>query len=164
MLAFFGESRLPRCVDLPAEKIPGPARWLLVHENHMTETLEEYHKSPVRVHPYERRRHGDLYGRKLDLTRTSDGVVVMTGLVLINLKFVDDAVAEEIVAEKKPLGRILIDHNILRHVSPGSYVRIEADDPLAARFGGEPKACYGRLATIFYNGAPAVDLLEIVPA
>lgn len=163
LLAFFGESRLPKCAPVSAEKIPEPYRWQLVHENHMTETLESYHKTKVDVHPYERQRHGDLYGRKLDLTRQTDQRVVMTGLMLINLNLTDEKVAAEIVAEQKPLGRILVEHNVLRQVSPGSYVRIAADDPLSLRFGTDPaKETYGRLATIFYNGAPAVDLLEIV--
>ena len=70
---------------------------------------------------------------------------------------------EEILAAQTPLGRILIQHRVLREVTSEAYLRVESDDPLVARFGlPEPRVAYGRLATIFCDGVPAVDLLEIV--
>ena len=41
--------------------------------------------------------------------------------------------------------------------------RALADDPLIARFGlAESMPAWGRLATIFADGRPMIDLLEIV--
>ncbi|MFO0947036.1 MAG: hypothetical protein U1D30_14020 [Planctomycetota bacterium] len=163
LLAFFGESRLPECREIAPSDVPPPFHSLLVHDNHMTVTLEEYFGKRVIVRPYQVHRVGDLYGRKLDLLLEGNGRVVMTGAMLFNLSTVSPEVGALILEQKTPLGRILIEHDILRTISGGTYVRIEPTDPLAARFGNpDPVACYGRLATIFCDGKPAVDLLEIV--
>lgn len=163
LLSFFGESRIPHCRELSAASIPEPFRHLLVHDSHMTVTLEDHFGCPVVVRPYQVHRVGDVYGRKLDLLTERDGQVVMTGAMLFNLSLVTSKVAEAILAESAPLGRILIANDILRRVSSETYVEIEARDPLAARFGlNPPRAAFGRLATIFCDEKPAVDLLEIV--
>jgi chorismate-pyruvate lyase len=162
LLAYFGEARPVRCEEVPGPHVPEPYRRLLVHDEHMTVTLERYYDSPVRVVPYRVHRHGDLYGRMLDLLDKNDRVV-MTGLMLFNFNFCNAEVRDEIIAAQGPLGRILIEHDILRHVSPTAFVRIAGDDPLARRFHApEPKPVYGRLATLFCDNQPAVDLLEVV--
>lgn len=163
LLAFFGESRLPRCRHVEADDVPEPYHGLLVHDDHMTVTLETYYGEPVRVRPYQVHRQGEIYGRKLDLMVGPNDTVVMTGMMLMNFRFVSPEVQELIVSQKIPLGRILIEHNILRRVTSESFVLFDAGDPLAQRFGlAEPKAAYGRLATIFCDEKPAIDLLEIV--
>ena len=163
LLAFFGESRLPRCCEVEPEDIPQPYRRLLDHNGHMTVTLEEHHESPVAVEPYLVHRQGDIYGRLLDLRAKKTDLVVMTGILLFNLSICGREVRDLIVGEQVPLGRILIEHKILRRITSETFLRVDADDPLTKRFGlREPVAAYGRLATIFYEGRPAVDLLEIV--
>lgn len=163
LLAFFGDSKLPHCEPILPEEIPDPYRQLLVHHNHMTVTLEQHHNDKVRVVPYQVHRQGDLYARKLDLITENGNKIVMTGLMLFNFAFCSDTVRDLIIEQKTPLGRILIEHNIMRRVSAGTYLRFEADDDLVARFRlEEPRPAYGRLATIFYDEQPAVDLLEIV--
>ncbi|MBX9652700.1 hypothetical protein K2Y11_03685 [bacterium] len=163
LLAFFGDSVLPKVTIEPPEDVPAPYHQLLVHRGHMTETLERHYNDKVVVHPWVIQRNGEMYGRKLDLTLQKTGEVVMTGLMIFNLSFVKENIKQEILEGKTPLGRILISHNVLREVSTGSYLRIEADDPLVSRFHlTEPKPAYGRLATIFCDEKPAVDLVEIV--
>lgn len=163
LLAFFGESRIPFCREVSPDEVPAPFHQLLVHDNHMTVTLEEHFHDRVAVRPYRVQQVGDLYGRKLDLLLEKTGQVVMTGAMLFNLSLVEPAVGDDIIAQKSPLGRILIEANILRRVSSGRFLSFEAKDPLAQRFGLEPpKPAYGRLATIFCDEQPAVDLLEIV--
>ncbi|MEF9995512.1 MAG: hypothetical protein RR784_02880 [Burkholderiaceae bacterium] len=163
MLAFFGDARTPLARPIAPAAIPSPYRQLLVHNGHMTEVLEAHHGASVDVHPFSIHRKGEIYGRKLDLSCRSTGEIVMTGLMIFNLQSVAPMVREEILAARIPLGRILINHRVLREVTSEAYFHISADDPLAARFGlAEPRDVYGRLATIFCDGAPAVDLLEIV--
>lgn len=163
MLAFFGESELPKARIIAGEEVPEPYRSLLVHQGHMTVSLEDYHGSAVRVHPYVIHRHGDMYGRRLDLTAVSSGLVVMTGIMIINLSFVAEDVRQEILDQQIPLGRILISHGVLREVTTGAFLEIAADDPLVQRFNlSEPKPAYGRFATIYCDGKPAIDLLEVV--
>jgi hypothetical protein len=163
LLAFFGDAELPKSEVVPPASIPSPYRELLVHNGHMTETLERYYEVPVDVHPYAVHRSGRMYGRKLDLTVGPEGRVVMTGAMLFNLNAVDEAVQAEILAAQVPLGRILIQHGVLREVAAETFLKILPDDPFVARFRLQaPAPAYGRLATIFCEDKPAVDLLEIV--
>ena len=163
LLAFFGESRLPQCLEIDVEEVPQRERDLLAHRRHMTVTLEEHYRDRVKVVPYRVHQQGDLYGRKLDLVADSSGLVVMTGIMLFNFSCCDSKVRDLILAEEVPLGRILIENRILRRISSETFVRVEARDPFVQRFDLKtPQPAFGRLATIFYNGEPAVDLLEVV--
>lgn len=167
LLAFFGQGESPKARFVKPDEIPSPYRELLVHNGHMTETLERYHGTPVLVHPYEIHQHGSMYGRKLDLAIEPDGRVVMTGMMIFNLSVVREEIQQEILAGRIPLGRILISHGVLREVSAGAFLEFAAEDPLATRFvdpshPSPPRPVYGRLATILCDGKPAVDLLEIV--
>ena len=162
LYAFFGDSALPEIESVDAVDVPQPYHNLLVHRHHMTVTLEKYHGKPVTVVPWRVQRNGDIYGRKLDLI-VEPGKVVMTGVMLINFGFCSKAVQEEVVAETAPLGRILIEHKVLRRIDATAFVRLPAGDALVQRFK-LPKAmpAYGRLATIYCDEKPAIDLLEIV--
>jgi chorismate-pyruvate lyase len=147
---------------IPKSETPEPYAHMLVHDQHMTVTMEEYHRCPVEVHVIQRHLDGDLYNREIVLTRTSDGAPVQFGIVQFDFQYVTRKVREEILAEETPLGRILINHNVLRHVDLGAILAITAGPGLAKVLrmpvGGKT---YGRLATIFCNHQPAVDLLEI---
>jgi chorismate-pyruvate lyase len=160
LLAFFGEGAAPDAEGMAPTALPEPERALLVHHGHMTETLERRHGGPVRVVPYRTRREGEIYGRKLDLL-CGDGTVAMTGVMLVNLALCEVAVRGEILSEAKPLGRILVEHGVMRRVEAQSFLRVSAADPLVRRFGVSAPA-YGRFATIFCDGRPAIDVLEIV--
>ena len=71
-------------------------------------------------------------------------------------------VRDEIIKGETPLGRILINHNVLRHIDLGALLRITAGPELAEHLQmPEGGVTYGRLATIFCNRQPAVDLLEV---
>ena len=162
MLAFFGDSEVPRAVALDPDALPARPRALLAHNGHMTEVLTQHHGASLSVRPYRIHREGDLYGRRLDLFASGDPQPVMTGVMIFNLALVAAAVRDEIVAAQSPLGEILIRHRILRRVAADAFLRFDADDPLAQRFGIADQPAYGRLATIDCDQRPAVDLLEIV--
>ena len=152
---------------IPSSTTPEPYKRLLVHEHHMTVTMEEQHGGPVSVRVLATKYVGDTYSRKITLSRADDGGpgagrVVQFGLVRFNFAYVTDAVRDEIVAQKTPLGRVLIQHNVLRHIDLGAVLRFEAGPHLAELLEmPEGAETYGRLATIFCNGRPAVDLLEV---
>jgi hypothetical protein len=87
---------------------------------------------------------------------------VQFGYVRFNLDYVTEKVRAEILAEKTPLGRVLIQHNVFRHVDLGAILRFTAGPGLAEYLNMDlGQTTYGRLATIFCNGAPAIDLLEV---
>ena len=142
--------------------VPEPYKRLLVHEHHMTVTMEDFHRSPVVVKVLDRRLDEEIYSRKIALETSDDQRVVQFGIVRFDLSVVLPSVREEILSEQTPLGRILINYNVLRHIDLGAMLQLTAGRGLAEIFGcppGEPT--YGRLATIFCNRRPAVDLLEV---
>ncbi len=147
---------------VPSTLTPQPYKRLLVHNHHMTVTMEDYHGAPVAVRVLERKQDGDIYSRKILLLKEGTDQVVQFGIVRFDLSYVTPAVRDEILAAQTPLGRILIQHNVLRHIDLGAVLRLQVGPELADYFRCEPDTwTYGRLATIFCNLKPAVDLLEI---
>lgn len=148
---------------IAAEQVPEPYHKLLVHEHHMTVTVEEHHGSLVDVRVLERMHEGDAYARKILLALQSTGRIVQFGLVRIHFQYCSEAVRDEIIAAKTPLGRILIEHNVLRRIEPTAFLRILPGPALAEWFGMKsPQPVYGRLALIHCDDQPAVELLEVV--
>jgi len=156
-------SELGSFEEVLAEAMPEPYRRLLAHHEHMTVSTEKHHGCKVDVEVIAAKRSGDYYSRKIILHRQSDRRVVLFGIPRLNLRLVDDDVRREILSEMKPLGRVLIEHNVLREVQLASLYRVLPGLDLCKLFGIEqPLATYGRTAFIYCDGYPAVELLEIV--
>lgn len=156
------ERLIEKAEHVPAALVPEPYKQLLDHDHHMTVTMEEFHGSRVDVKIIDRRLDGDTYDRKIVLTKAGTDDVVQFGIVRFHFQYVTQAVRDEIVKGETPLGRILINHNVLRHIDLGALLRITAGPELAQHLQMEAgEVTYGRLATIFCNRQPAVDLLEI---
>ena len=147
---------------VPTSVVPQPYRSLLVHNHHMTVAMESFHQCRVDVDVLDRRTDGLIYCREIRLRKAGTPIPVQFGLVRFDLNYVVPAVREKILDEKTPLGRVLIEHNVLRHIDLGAMLRVRAGEGLAKVLampvGG---VTYGRLATIFCDQLPAVDLLEI---
>lgn len=149
--------------EVLAESMPEPYRQLLAHHEHMTVAVERHHGCPVDVQVLVSQHSGDYYSRKIVLHRQSDQRTVLFGIPRLNLRLVDDEVRREILDENKPLGRVLIDHNVLREVQLASLYRVVPGPELCELFLLDaPLATYGRTAFIYCDGFPAVELLEIV--
>ncbi len=145
------------------EEVPSPYRELLVHEHHMTVTVEEYHGDKVDVVIYNRRHDGPYYARRIFLALKKSRRIVQYGLVRINLRYCSPEVRAEIIAGQTPLGRILINHDVLRRIEPTGFLRMVPGPELMKAFGlTEPTPTYGRLAYIHCNEQPAIELLEVV--
>jgi chorismate-pyruvate lyase len=148
---------------IPGDQMPQPYRKLLVHEHHMTVTVEEHHGSLVDVKVLDVNQKGDAYARKILLTLQSTGKIVMFGLVRIHLQFCSDEVRAKIIERKTPLGRILIEHDVLRRIEPTAYLRLLPGPEMMEWFEQQtPVPTYGRLAYIHCDGKPAIELLEVV--
>lgn len=147
---------------VPAATTPEPYRSLLAHDYHMTVAMESFHHTTVDVRVLASRRNDKIYSRKIILLKHGTEEVVQFGIVRFNLSYVTDEVAQAILSEKIPLGRILIEHNVLRHIDLGALLKIQPGPELCNLFHSPSGTeTYGRLATIFCNHRPAVDLLEI---
>lgn len=165
LIGLFYESRdqLGEFTEQAVPSIPQPHQQLLAHNHHMTVTLEAYHSTPVTVEVLNVRKDSKRYSRRSLLRRQSDQRIVQLGIVRLHIEFLDPPVRDEIIAEQIPLGRILIQHNVLRTVELCGLYRVECGEDLANIFGVAPGvATYGRTALIHCNDEPAVELLEIV--
>ncbi|MGL4552964.1 MAG: hypothetical protein ACRC33_17450 [Gemmataceae bacterium] len=160
LLALFPGEPLAASV-VPADDLPEPYRRLLVHEHHMTVTVEAHHGGPVDVRVLRSRRDGDRYSREILLIHRATGKVVQSGIVRIDLGLTSPEVRDAILAGGTPLGRVLIDHDVLREVEPTAYLRVEPSQRSRGWFGTDAPT-YGRLAIILLDGAPAVEVLEVV--
>lgn len=164
-LFFASTDRLGSFVEVTAADVPEPYQSLLAHDAHMTVTVESHHGCPVSVEVLGTQVTPFHYARQILLRRTTDGGIVQFGIVRLDFAYLGKDVRREIESQQIPLGRILIDHNVLRRVQLTSLWRIEPSDELR-RLVGRPDArdreLYGRTALIFCNGEPAVELLEIV--
>lgn len=137
---------------------------MLAHTHHMTVTIENCHGEPVNVDVLEKHNTPSHYARKILLRRQSDNCVVQFGIVRLGKSTLPPTVMEQIEDESIPLGRILIDNQVMRKVKLMSLWRIEPGPALREYFAdAELAECFGRTALIYANGIPAVELLEIIP-
>ncbi len=153
----------PTATVIAGEEVPPPYHGLLVHTEHMTVTVEAFYGSPVDVKVMACQRRGNEYSRKILLTTKPDGKVVQFGLVRIDLGVCPDAVRDAIVEGKTPLGRVLIEHDMLRRIEPIAYLRVRLGQTMADWFGvPNHSETFGRIGLIYTGNEPAVEVLEIL--
>lgn len=156
-------SALGEFQESDASGIPAPFRGLLAHDAHMTVTVEAFFRDTVDVAVLQSHHTPTHYSRKILLSTRRGQQPVLFGLVRLNLGFLAPDVRTEIESERVPLGRVLIEHNVMRNVRLLSLWQIEPGAELKRLFGlADSQRCFGRTALIYCNGVPAVELLEIV--
>ena len=149
--------------EVSTNETPERACDLLWHDQHMTVSVEKLHETPVNVGVLTTHLTPTHYSRRIVLTCQSNGRPVLFGIVRLSLEPLPAKVREEIESQETPLGRILIQHNVLRHVRPLSLWKVKPGVDLQQQLAVEPDdVCFGRTALIYCNGLPAVELLEIV--
>jgi chorismate-pyruvate lyase len=157
--------RLGEFEKVSASDMPAAYHDLLIHEHHMTVTVEIFHRSPVDVRVLRKHITATHYARMILLARQSDGQVVQFGIMRVHLASLSNEVRGEIESERAPLGRILIEHDVLRRIRLGRLWRVAPGPDLAAWLApgySPPPITYGRTAMIDCDGQPAIELLEIV--
>lgn len=145
------------------EALPQRHRTLLAHNDHMTVALESYHQSPVSVTAVAEWQDEASYARASLLSRQSDGAVVQFGMMRIWLGDLPAEAQQEITGKKAPLGRVLIDHNLLREVELITLWKITPGPVLEKHLDANGKTpIFGRSAQILVDERPTVQMLEIV--
>jgi chorismate-pyruvate lyase len=153
----------PEAELLPPEEIPEPYRELLVHEHHMTVTVEAYYREPVEVRVLEVVRRGNEYARKILLALRDSRRVVQFGIVQIDLAVLTPDVRETILAGEVPLGRVLIQNQVLRTVRPAAFFRAMPRPLMCEWFSlKRPEPTYGRIGVISTDGHPTIRVAEIL--
>lgn len=163
LLQLFPPADFTEYETVPADEVPPPYRGLLVHEHHMTVTVEGFYRDLVDVRVLARRQDADAYARKILLALQKTGKIVQFGIMRVHFRYCSDAVRDEIVGGQTPLGRVLIQHDVLRRIEPTAFLRVLPGPAMMNWFGlANSRPTYGRLATIHCNEQPAVELLEIL--
>jgi chorismate-pyruvate lyase len=160
---FFADlAELGRFEPVNVDQMPADYRSLLAHQEHMTVALETFHKSLVSVKVLDEWRDEASYARTSVLSRQSDGAVVQFGIMRIWLGDLPDTAQQEITSKKSPLGRVLIDHNLLREVELIALWQIEPAPVLKRHLQlKSDNPLFGRSAQILVDERPTVQLLEI---
>jgi hypothetical protein len=148
---------------LIGEHVPEPYRKLLDHHSHMTVAVESHFGSQVDVKVVRSTLDKDWYSREILLTTQSDGLVVQYGIVRLRYGVLAEPVWNEIRGGLKPLGRVLIEHDVLRQVELVGLWKVKCGRELARHFSvPQGSIAYGRTARIFCDLDPAIELLEII--
>ncbi|GAA5508679.1 hypothetical protein [Novipirellula caenicola] len=143
--------------------VPPPFDQLLDHNKHMTVTVEAFHGQKVDVVVHRTKRVDNWYSREITLVTQNDKKIVQYGIVRLNVDQLSEPVWSRIESETTPLGRVLIEHNVLRQVQLCGLWRVEAGPSLASIMQVEKgDTLFGRTALIYCDGDPAIELLEIV--
>lgn len=144
-------------------RVPEPFNQLLNHNAHMTVTVESFYDSPVDVRVARTKKNPPWYAREITLVTQRTGELVQYGIVRLNFEVLGETAWRQIESQSKPLGRILIEQDVLRQVELCQLWHVRAGTSLARQLEiAEGTIVYGRTARIFCNGAPAIELLEIV--
>jgi hypothetical protein len=151
------------CEPVPAAEVPEPFAGLLVHNDHMTSRLREHHGQPVALCVLDESRDDPLYRRKIVLALEGTDRVIEFGVVRIDFRLTPPDAREAILEQRMPLGDVLMRAARLRRIEPRWYVKLSARCPIFAEFCDSGLGdVYGRVGTIYCNGDPAVELLEVV--
>jgi len=129
----------------------------------MTVTVEHHHGQKVDVDILAEAESGDSYRRKIVLRRSSDREAVQFGIVRLDLNCLTPEARSQVLSGQTPLGRVLIENQILTEVHLRDLWRVRCGEELARLFGVDlGTITYGRTARIHVAGKSCIELLEIV--
>lgn len=146
----------------PAD-LPDRPRRLLVHHEHMTATLSAWYGGPVELEVIRSESGPSSYARYIRLREPRNRRVVEVGLMRLNLAALPEPARNEVLAQRQPLGEILIRHDVLRRVETRGYFAFGSGSPVVTAFDqpGVDQA-WGRVGFIYCNEQPGIELLEAV--
>jgi chorismate-pyruvate lyase len=155
---------LPRIEPVEGKDVPEPYQTLLVHQNDMTPTLEQFHSSKIHLEVIRSQQRGDFYFREVILL-TEEGKPVEFGAIKINLSLFPSAARAQILGERIPLGTLLAEYKVTHTSRPKAFLRIESDDFINTAFHltGQ-RWLYGRRNTLWNpQQLPLAEIVEILP-
>ena len=156
---------MPSLQELTGKEVPEPYRSLLVHENDMTPTLEQFYGQDIHLRVLSRRRKRDEYFREVVLLLDGSNRPVECGAIKINLKLFSPDARAEILEERRPLGHILNERHIAHTSLPKAFLLLTSDHLINEVLGlTGANILYGRRNTLFNpKGRPLAEIVEILP-
>jgi chorismate-pyruvate lyase len=148
-----------------AAAVPEPYQSLLVHGSDMTSTLEKFHHEKLHVEVLSRHTQGQGYFRAVVLRLDQSGRRVEFGAIKIMLDLFPFEARQEILRERQPLGRILIESGVAFTSQPREYLRLVSDDFINGTLDlTGPQFLYGRRnALVDPWNQPLAEIMEILP-
>jgi chorismate-pyruvate lyase len=146
------------------DEVPEPCRSLLVHWSDMTSTLEGFYAEKLRVEVLARQAGGNEYFREVTLRLERSGKAAEFGASKVRLDLLPDKVRREILGERLPLGRILVDCGVEFSSRPRAFFRVAADDFVSRALDLDgPRFLYGRRNTLVDAWErPLAEIVEIL--
>jgi len=164
---FYVRSRLalPPLQQIDGEEVPEPYKKLLVHQNDMTSTLENFHGAPVHLRVLGRESDGEEYSREVVLYLEGSEQPVEFGAIKIHLALFPAEARKQILEERWPLGHILKDHAIVYSSRPAAFLRIASDKLINSVLNlSGAQVLYGRRNTLWDSAQrPLAEIVEILP-
>ncbi|HMJ88890.1 MAG TPA: hypothetical protein VK530_03695 [Candidatus Acidoferrum sp.] len=156
---------LPQIEQVRGDEISEPWRTLLVHNDDMTPTLEDFHKDSISLQVISRRHRGDFYFREVVLVTKKNRKAVEFGAIKINLGLFPCSARPRILEEQQPLGGILREYKIPHSSRPKAFLRVRSDDFINRSLHLRGKhVLYGRRNTLFDpQQRPLAEIVEILP-
>lgn len=156
---------LPPIRQIAGDEMPEPYRTLLVHEEDMTPTLEEFHGANVHLRVLNRQQRDGAYYREVVLLLDGSNIAVEFGAIRINVDLFPPAAKAAILKEGLPLGHVLAEHKIKHTSRPKGFLSIEADDFINGALGLHgPQTLYGRRNTLYDSQKRSLaEIVEILP-
>jgi len=157
--------KLPTIESLDGDLMPDPYKLLLVHENDMTPTLQNFHRDSIHVHALHAEERDGEYFREVLLKLNGSKRPVEYGAIKINLNLLPNKTRQEIIEARLPFGQILFAHEIPHSSRPKAYLQIQSDEHIAGalRIDGNTKL-YGRRNTLNdEQNRPLAEIVEILP-
>jgi hypothetical protein len=151
---------------VPGERMPEPARRLLVHSRDMTSTLATYHESLLRVEVLRCREAGGFYLREVHLRTLATGAIVEYGVIAISLDGFSAPQLEAIRAGQAPLGGLLHRFEIPFVSTPLGFFAVGGGELAGTKLAAtDDQVCHGRFNRLAREtGEPLAWILEILPA
>jgi chorismate-pyruvate lyase len=157
--------RVPEAALAPAHGVPRPFHQLLVHHEDMTPTLEAHYGQSVLLRVLHRWRDGNHYYRLVTLYLYENELPVEFGAIRIHLDRFEPRAREHVLAERHPLGHILLTDRVVHACRPRHFLRVTADGLIrdALRLLGEP-SLFGRASALLDpEGGSLAEVIELLP-
>ena len=156
---------LPPLNEIEGQAVPEPYKSLLVHQNDMTPTLEQFHGRDIHLQVLSRRHKDGAYYREVVLLLNGTDQPVEFGAIKINVSLLPPAVREQILQERVPLGHILAECKVPHASRPSAFIRVASDNFIndVLKLSGA-NVLYGRRNTLFNpQNLPLAEIVEILP-
>lgn len=150
--------------QVSADEVPNPYRDLLVHDSLMTPGLERFYSQKATLRVVEESRQPDRYARKILLGTRGANRVVEFAIIRIEACRCAERFWDVLMEGKTPVGTILTQNNVQTRVQADTFIEVTPGPELMTHFKmNMPEVLYGRFATHYWEGEPAVQVLEILP-